>query len=1065
MTNTQEQQAAIDTKGCNLLISAGAGSGKTTVLSERVIRILEDGVDIDRLIILTFTNAAAAEMRHRIKAKIMDRPHLASQLIKLENATISTFDSFCLNLVRQYHYVLGLPSDIGIADDILLHDLYEKELTNVFERHYQNQDKAFVDALTRLYDKNDRLLKEGVRTLLNGIQMIPNRLAYLHNLESWMYSKEHITQSLEDFSEYLRQEVISVSKSIQQFLQSGIHEIHPKLKEFYQSVESIYGFLLEDYSFDATFSQWVNLDSNPTLPRKSKDLDEESIAPIKAIFEPIKKHISDVKKQLQSLFSSNQTDLVRAIDETRPTVSLIIKLTSEWLEAISKRQKELNLYDFTDMMQYAITLLETNPSIRNSLKDTTYEIMIDEYQDTNDLQDYLIGLFENNNTFMVGDAKQSIYGFRNANPKNFVKKFHRYQANDGGKTIVLRDNFRSRSTVIDAVNTLFSPLMDEAMGGLDYINQQALVFANHQYDLEGSMDASVETIHYHEPEAEELAAVDEEVSIIIQRIKTLIENKTPVLVMGKTPHYRPIDYKDICILIDRKSDFDRYANGFNEADIPLDVIQDEPMKASSEVLFLYQSLRLMDCIVNPDTAQSHLKSAFFGVARSFVYQIDDEIIIEAILDGFLNSIDGFKSLHSNPTFSKLIEDTCTLAEASKVLPVDAFIQRWVEQIQLYSVIDCLDNPSQVEQKLDGLFNRIQALSPFSFANLAHYFEQVYENQDLDLVYSEPLQLSKNKVKLMTIHKSKGLEFPVCFYPGLDKRFNVQEWNQAIIFHPDYGLVIKAEDNGFYDTLWKMLIKQKAKLSEQSERIRLFYVAMTRAKEKLIFLINEDRSNPTSMFDEHGKVALEERMKFMNFHAYFDHVPKTLAWATDCIASPIKQATPSKPSKPTIQAEWTFLSRNIQPVELPRRLSSKPISADFMALKERLKRGTELHKVFETFDFRHIEAALNRLSKNEQSMMKRFLAHQEVQSIATGRCYQEYPFMDFVNGEEQSGVIDLVVDYDDHIDLIDYKLKTIDDEAYQKQLSTYRNYLAKKFNKPIFSYLYSIRDNRFEKVGD
>lgn len=342
MAFTNEQKQAINSSGTNILISAGAGSGKTTVLSERVIRILSDGIDVDRLIILTFTNAAAAEMKARIKLKIAKNENLKAQISKLDNAKISTFDSFCLGLVKQYHYLLNLPESIEIADKILLSGIKQKLMEATLDTFYIERPDWFVTVVDRFFDRGDLGLIDVLRTLERGLEMIPDADKYLANLPKMMFSDEHLNQSVNEFETIIMESLHECHEQYRILDDELSNSNNDKVVEYREKINNALNQLFAAETIDDILKCYQNV-KFPTTPKVSSSMDEGTVEWIKALVQPIKSGFEFIKKQFSSLMVNNTDEIKTALRETKPTIEAIVKILSNYREKLKKYQIDHNL--------------------------------------------------------------------------------------------------------------------------------------------------------------------------------------------------------------------------------------------------------------------------------------------------------------------------------------------------------------------------------------------------------------------------------------------------------------------------------------------------------------------------------------------------------------------------------------------------------------------------------------------------------------------------------------------------------------------------------------------------
>jgi len=1065
---TKDQQLAIETQGTNILVAAGAGSGKTTVLSARVIHLLKQGVSIDDLIILTFTNAAAAEMKQRIKENIEKNPDLHFQLPRLENAKISTFDSFCLNLVKQYHYLLDIPESIEIADKILWESLQDKLLVQTLDAFYQSKEDGFIKVIDRFFDKSDETFKIAIRTLSKALKTIPEPMKYLDNLEAMMFSDASINRSIDEFKSMIESELTAFKSMYHQaFIHFESITEHPKVSNFMTQMQAYFNPLLNAQSFDALILAFNHL-AYPRLPSKSVDFEQEWVDTMKSWFAPLKDKLVSISKYFDHLYVSNTEDIRLAMLETLPSVRSIITVTKQYYQTIQTYQKASQLYDFNDIMHLAISLLINHEDIRLQLKNKTHEIMVDEYQDTNDLQEYLVSLIQNNNVFMVGDAKQSIYGFRDANPENFIRKYHDFSKNHGGVAIPLFDNFRSRKEVLDGINTIFYRLMNESLGGIDYQAGQSLIYKNTRYEqtLSPQMHYEPEIMAYYHDKESPITVAEMEATLMAKTILQMLDQQTRVVELNEGHLSRLASYRDFCILVDRKTDFPIYESILLKYGIPTEAQVDESFVASTEILFITQWLKLMFCYKDETYFKHHFRHAFYGVARSFVYQIDDEAIITLLLNHSFQTWRDLEFLKNNPLWQGIDQSLRTLSNQIDTLTIRQLMTSICEEIHLYESIHRLPNPANVEKKLDFLFSKVASFRRFDFYLLMDYFDEVYQNKDLDIEYSQTMEPNTDAVRLMTMHKAKGLEFPFCFYPGLDKRFNLQEFNQFTLFSSQYGLILKSQDQGFKDTIWHKLYKYERLKKEISERIRLFYVALTRAKEKIFILYN--LSNETESFDleyHEGYLSDSIRMALTKYRQFIEICPSAKAWM-HLYDPTFEQKTIIR--EPFIVEDTITIPFRYRFIESKKmdlgRFSKKEVFVKDETTLRNLEEGTKLHRIMETIDFSNLEDSLLNLNDEHKQMVIKLINHPVLKDLHRAKIYQEYPFIETNHYQDKKGIIDLLLVYDDHIDIIDYKLRHLEDEAYLSQLEGYRNHLKSVSNLPIYLYLYSLSTHQMTQIG-
>ena len=462
---TKEQNDAIYETGKNIIVSAGAGSGKTLVLSERVLEHVKSGIPINEMLILTFTRAAAEEMKRRIRKKLV-KNNLVEQVNLIDSSFITTFDSYSLSLVKKYHHLLNVSRNINIIDENILKIKVSELLDELLEEEYEKRDPLFTKLISDFCVKDDKLIKKTILNLLDKLNMKYDMDNYLDTYLDNFYNLDNIKNNLLDY--------VSIIKG-------KINEINNNLSDISLYVDGdYYSKLLDSLNNLINSNDYLSIknsipDKLPNLPKNS----EEIVKNKKGIISDLLKEIREYTKY------SSEEELIDTYLLTKDYVNELIILIRKLNDKINEFKFNNDLYDFIDISKLAIKVVEENENIRLELRYYFKEILVDEYQDTNDLQEYFINLIGNNNIYMVGDIKQSIYRFRNANPDIFRSKYNNYSTGDGGLKIDLLKNFRSRKEVLDNVNLIFDYIMDDYIGGANYTESHRMVAGNISYDNEG----------------------------------------------------------------------------------------------------------------------------------------------------------------------------------------------------------------------------------------------------------------------------------------------------------------------------------------------------------------------------------------------------------------------------------------------------------------------------------------------------------------------------------------------------------------------------------------------------
>ena len=567
---TKEQELAINTEGSNIIISAGAGSGKTAVLTERVITKLKNGTHINELLILTFTNNAAAEMKERIKKAISKIPELSEEMNLIESASITTFDAYVLSLVKKYHYYLNLDAGLSIIDSSIIKLEKQKIIDQIFASKYQENNQNFINFVIKYCIKNDKILRKKILSLDSYLDLIINKEEYISNYIENYYSEDNLNSLFKSYESLILNKVNSIKNS----LENMGYEIEEKA---YQKFYTVLSPLIKSTSYDE-----IRSSINFTMPRLPNGSTEKA--------KYYKTQISEIAKSIKELCYFNKEALLNNLKSTKNDASIIIEIIKELHQKTENYKYSKNMFEFNDISKLAIKLIKSNELVRENLKNSFKEIMIDEYQDTSDMQETFISLIENNNVYMVGDVKQSIYRFRNANPDIFKIKYDKYKNNDGGIKIDLNKNFRSREQVLDSINEIFNHIMDDFIGNANYQKEHKLIFGNQGFYIFGSNKYNNNLEIYNYEKDKDHTKEEIEAFIIGNDIKDKINAKYQVL---DEETQRDITYKDFCILMDRTSSFDIYKKVFDYLQIPLNIYKDEDILFTDEVCLINNILGLI----------------------------------------------------------------------------------------------------------------------------------------------------------------------------------------------------------------------------------------------------------------------------------------------------------------------------------------------------------------------------------------------------------------------------------------------------------------------------------------
>lgn len=1017
---------------------AGAGSGKTAVLSERVIYKLHQGIHVDELLILTFTRAAAEEMKDRIRKKISKDETLKDELDRLESSYITTFDSFALSVAKKYHYMLNLPSDIGIAEETIVSLEKSKILDKVFDRFYEEGNEQF-EALIRRYSlKNDSIIKEAILGLANKIENFIDRDAFLKYLEDF-YDNENLDKIVDEFKAYVNQK----KKTLALELENAYHYFE---SDYNEQLDNIILPILNTKTLDELASY-----KSAKLPNLKRGADEEA----KAVKELVKVSLNEL---LSLTELGNEEKIKKDILSTSSLTSIIKKILGNYYEELDKFKTEKSIYTFSDIANLSIRILKENENARLELKDKFKEIMIDEYQDTNDIQEAFISLIANNNVYMVGDIKQSIYRFRGSNPSIFKDKYDKYSKGDDGAKIDLIKNFRSRKEVLDNINRIFDLIMDDNLGGAAYTVSHEMVYGNLNYDEKkfDGYDYNFEVLEYEKPEKSEFSNSEIEIFTIANDI--LNKKKMNLQVFDKeTEAMRPFKFSDAVIILDRSKYFDDFKKVFEHLGIPLTILKDDKLTTSLDLFILKNLIDLLVRIKTDDYSES-FKYDFMSIGRSFLYEYSDEYLFDIISNNKFKDTTLYKDLYyiedyNSKTIKELLLD---------ILDKTDFYNK------LYKVGDYKNTTVRIDKIIELATNLGNV--GYSIENFRDYLNTIIE-EGLEIKYTS-FHGDADSVKILTIHKSKGLEYPVCYFADLDHDFNTRELKDKFIADKKYGLISAIETEGEDDTdsVLKILYKDSFLKNEIGEKIRLFYVALTRAREKMIIVLPKKDTKKLEK-NEIGTIEEIRRLKFKSLgdfiygvrdylSTYFKTVDlNTLNMSKDYLYT----KTVSLKTDTSEQNDFVVEEINIEK-ELVQEKSFSKSTIDILdrTIKENMNFGTKVHETLEYIDFKNIDK-INIEDSFLKKEINKLLDNKLFENINNAKIYKEFEFVYEKDFTEYHGIIDLMLEYEDHIDIVDYKLKNTVDEKYKDQLNGYKTYISSITDKPINVYLYSILNGTVTEI--
>ena len=966
MKFTEDQQRVIDLRNCNILVSAAAGSGKTAVLVERIVELVSGSgcdsaraVDIDRLLIVTFTNAAAAQMRERITKALSDRveaepdnEHIKKQLMLIHNAQIMTIHSFCLYLIKNHFNDIGLDPDFRTADEGEIRLLKQEVLSELLEEQFALGRQEFTDCVEYFaYDGREKRLEELIERLytFSGIYPFPEKWLRQHRMDYHMETFEELVKT--EWFAGMMQEISALLQECKEQEKAALKVCEePDGPYFYavaleQDQELIAGLEQELASvvqtasepeqsvapaemdssvakdaFEALAARVQGISYARMAPKKDDSVSAEKRELVKAMRERVKSLLGTLSEKY---FASGPKQWLAECRQADAALCELVDLALLFGERLTEKKREKNLLDFEDMEHLALQILlkeEENGQMVPSdtaleYREQFVEILIDEYQDSNLVQEFLLQSISGEddgrfNRFMVGDVKQSIYKFRLARPELFLEKFATYQKEDGNCVRVdLKQNFRSRHEVTDCVNDLFLQLMHRELGGVEYDADAALYPAAQFPEADGeaanARDKSAEIRRHQQKhridaaaEAREkgaalggeekqgsavpvstaceasiarspyepelcIAAIsgekgedpkELEAKMIAGKIREIV-GKLPVR-DSESGQLRPARYQDIVILLRTTSGWDEtFKKILEENAIPVFVTSKTGYFAATEVQTVLNFLRVLNNPLQEIPLFGVLKSVLFGFsdAQLATLRALDETGKRCLYDcvklaaGEGESGEGSVGYGSgsNGADASLREKCCSFLsflnryrEYAVYLPIHKLMEQFLEETGYLYTVSALPGGVQRRINVEMLLTRAESFEKTSYSGLFHFIRYMEQLEKYDIDYGETGASDENAdvVRIMSIHKSKGLEFPVCFVSGLSKRFNRQDSAAPVLMDMDLGLAIDWVDPTArirHTTLKKNVLARKLNADSMGEELRVLYVALTRAEEKLI----------------------------------------------------------------------------------------------------------------------------------------------------------------------------------------------------------------------------------------
>lgn len=1138
---TKNQLKAIENRNNNLLVAAAAGSGKTAVLVERILQLVTDeNFDVDKMLIVTFTNAAAAEMKNRIQKKITEKiatadsdlaEKLERQNILLSGASIMTLHAFCLSVLKRHFAKINLDPRFREADEHELKIIKQETVEDLLEKKYAQNNAAF----TKFTDEfggsvqGDSDLHELIINLHEFSQSRPYPQQWLNSLAKvYENPKTFKIEDGENWLDAVQNFALTQAKNILLETQKNCAEgrkIADNLMRTKKIIIALKNFDQDSYHIDTLLNSVTDWDK---FCERLKTVEFSTfsggrnlppdVVPVKENLKNIRDNYKEKILNLRDkIFTNTTAEIVSEMQSLAESVRQLVQVTIDFDNAFAAAKRDKNIIDFSDMEHLALKIFNENPAAAESYRNKFQVVMVDEYQDTNGVQEEIISkIVSPQNFFAVGDVKQSIYRFRNADPTIFLDKYKNYPDAENCARIDLSTNFRSRQSVIDAVNFVFENLMTEDKAEINYDEDARLNFGANFPAGKNIFDdkAALSIINLNQnkietdddDDAPDFDKLEIEVQLIADKINSLRRADSQVWDKDLNA-YRTLEFRDVVILfrsIDRAAA--QIVEVLQKNNIPAYAADKDGYFKSNEIQTILSLLKILD------NARQDIPLA---------------TVLLSPIGGF--STEDLAKLRINDRKAELYDLICT---DIKFLHFLQKINRWREIARQVSVPEllniiyresgyydyCAKFGKIAQANLRMLIDRAAAYEKTAFRGLSRFIQFIRKIKELgnDLAAARTLSESENVVRVMTIHKSKGLEFPVVFVAGLGKKFNLQDLRENVIAHRNFGVgIFNTIDNARVSTFARRIISQKVKDETLAEELRILYVAMTRAQEKLFLTGTINSEKDLTKNDAKINRPLDWILSLKNLDAVFDFevvnsgdmnfaTENIVEVETEKIVAEIEKLSPVE----NIPAKLSV-------TELKRRLNLDETFDNFDAKNYTYQRpgflqkndisgaefGTLMHTVMQHLNFdgdltgagitRQIEEFvkvqiinpehLKIVSRRVQNIAQFFQSDIGKKITHAQEVYRELPFSFFVNAKTTKlfqsddkilvqGIIDLLFKFDGRWYLVDYKTdKNNSDEHFIKTYHEQIKYYVQAVEtiskiKIDEQYLYLLNAGRFIKVS-
>ena len=855
---TEQQHAAVYDRGGSLLLSAAAGSGKTKVLVERVFSYLtQERCDVDDFLIITFTRAAAAELRARLAAELSARVaaspedrHLRRQMFRVYQADIKTVDAFCASLLREHIHLLepvdgrSLTPDFRVLDEAEAKLLKDRALERTLESFYQNIESGDTEfallAGTLGAGRDDRKLVELVLELHEKIQSHPYPVRWLHQAaESWRNLPPTLADSV--YGRTVMEDTVRKALFWAEQLERAVDAM-----EGYEAVYNAYAdrFLetaaqLRQYE-QAAQEGWEAMGRIAPEFRRMGAVRGDENGAAKAAAQAVLKKCKDALKKLAAPYQVPEQEHLDDLRATAPAMLALLRLTEQFSQRYQAEKVQRNAMDFSDQEHYAVTLLcqeDGSPTeLARQVSQRYQEIMVDEYQDTNEVQDCIFQAIsrEGGNLFTVGDVKQSIYRFRLANPTIFLEKYRRYadaaKAADGQpRRMVLSRNFRSRQEVLTTTNFVFGDIMSQEMGEMDYTADEQLYFGADYYAEAADRETEMHVISVEDTPEEKFDRTEAEARFTARRIRQLLDEGFPI--QGEGGVMRPVRPEDIVILMrSPRTRMKAFTAALAREGIPCGGGERDDFFGAIEIAVTVSLLEIVDNPRQDVPLISVLRSPLVGLCP-------DELAAIRALQAEGDYYDAL-CRDEGPAVREFLALLEELRRAAREMAVDELLWYIYDRCRVMAIFGAMDDGALRQARLTALYDYARQLVQSGKAGLFDFITHLRRLLEKGDAPGLSAARSAEGVQIMSVHGSKGLEFPVVILADLQRSFNQQDMSRPVLVHPTLGLGterVDMERHIRYKTISKTALALRLEREAKAEEMRILYVAMTRAKEKLILI--------------------------------------------------------------------------------------------------------------------------------------------------------------------------------------------------------------------------------------